>query len=72
MTLEQLKSERPATISVQEAAAIMEVTPRFLQVALQQERFPFGTGVKMEQWAFYINTVRFILYMEGADLKLSK
>lgn len=68
MTLKELEEKRPSTITVQEAAEIMGVTPRFLQLALQQGRFPFGVGVEMGRWTFYINTHRFILYMEGADL----
>jgi hypothetical protein len=46
----------------------MEVSPQFLRAALMQDRFPFGTGVKMSQNEFYINTARFVLYMEGSDL----
>ena len=68
MTLNDLKRDKPLTITIKEAAEIMGVTPRFLQMALQQQRFPFGTGVEMDRWTFYINTHRFILYMEGADL----
>jgi len=66
--LNELKRERPLTITVKDAAEIMGVNPRFLQMALQQGRFPFGVGVEMGRWTFYINTHRFILYMEGADL----
>ncbi len=67
MTLQELlqSNPRPVKITVQTAAAIMGVTPRFLQVGLQQKRFPFGVGVEMEQWAYYINTERFIKYMKG-------
>lgn len=65
MTIDQLEKEKPATLTVQEAAAIMEVTPRFLQLALQQNKFPFGIGVEMDRWAYYINTERFLLYMKG-------
>lgn len=72
MSLDKLKSEKPLTITVQDASVIMGVTPRFLQVALQQGRFPFGTGVEMDRWAYYINTERFLLYMCGSDLSLSK
>lgn len=68
MTLKELDEKRPFTITVQQAAEIMDVTPRFLQLALQQGRFPFGTGVEMERWAFYINAERFLLYMKGVDL----
>jgi hypothetical protein len=72
MTLQELEQKRPYTITVQEAAEIMDITPRFLQLALQQNRFPFGAGVEMERWAFYINTERFLLYMKGSDLGGSK
>jgi hypothetical protein len=68
MTLQELAEKHPYTITVQEAAEIMDVTPRFLQLALQQSRFPFGTGVEMGRWTFYINTERFLLYMKGVDL----
>lgn len=68
MTFEELKYERPSTITVQ-TASIMGVSPQFLRYALLQGRFPFGVGVQITQNEFYINTVRFILYMEGADLK---
>lgn len=69
MTLEQLKQERPPKVTVQDAAEIMGVTPRFLQMGLQYERFPFGTAVKFKRWSYYINTERFIQYMEGEDMK---
>ena len=52
-------------LTVQQAAAIMKVTPRFLQIALQQERLPFGTAVKMKEWSYYINADRFYQYMKG-------
>jgi hypothetical protein len=68
MTLKELEEKRPFTISVQQAAEIMDITPRFLQLALQQGRFPFGVGVEMGRWTFYINTERFLLYMKGSDL----
>lgn len=68
MTLSELEHKRPYTITVQEAAEIMCVTPRFLQMALQQGRFPFGAGVEMERWSYYINTERFLLYMNGSDI----
>lgn len=68
MTLEQLKQERPPKVTVQDAAEIMGVTPRFLQMGLQYERFPFGTAVKFKRWSYYINTERFIQYMEGKDM----
>jgi hypothetical protein len=65
MTLEQLEKERPTTITVKEAADIMNVSPQFLRIALLEGRFPFGVGVKMTQNEFYINTYRFIKYMKA-------
>jgi len=70
MTLQELIETKPRPIKVRiaDAADIMGVTPRFLQMGLQQGRFPFGVGVEMDQWAYYINTERFIKYMTGEKL----
>jgi hypothetical protein len=65
MTLEQLEKEKPEKITVDQAAAIMGVTPQFLRIALQHNKFPFGTAVKFKRWSYYINTERFIKYMKG-------
>ncbi len=64
-TLEELDAAKPLNISVPNAAKLMGVTPVFLQCALRDNKFPFGTGVKMEQWAYYVNTKRFLDYMKG-------
>ena len=71
MTLDELISAnpRPVKISVQDASAIMGVTPRFLQMGLQQGRFPFGVGVEMSAWAYYINTERFLAYVQARDMR---
>ena len=58
-----MEIEKQEKLSVQEAAKIMGVTPRFLQLAMQQGRFDFGVAVKMEKWSFYINAERFKEYM---------
>lgn len=71
--LELQKSEPPISgpsipkMTIQDASVIMGVTPRFLQMALQQDKFPFGIGVKMEKWSYYINTKRFYEYMRLED-----
>ncbi|MDD4200665.1 MAG: hypothetical protein PHS19_04670 [Eubacteriales bacterium] len=70
--LQRIKNNNSLTVSVPEAAEIMGVTPQLLRAALLQDKFPFGVGVKMVQNEFYINTFRFVLYMEGADLRLNK
>lgn len=69
LTLQALIRSRPVKITVKEAAKIMGVTPRYIQYGLQQERLPFGTAVKMEgRWSYYINTERFIKYMNAGDM----
>ena len=68
MNLDELKSRHPLTVPVNEAALIMGVSAQFLRMALLQEKFSFGVGVKMGQNEFYINTERFLLYMKGSDL----
>jgi len=70
MTLQEIKEKYPITIPVPVAAEVMGVTPQFLRLALLEGKFPFGVGVKMKQNEFYINTRRFLLYMEGTDLCL--
>jgi len=67
VTLDEIEISRPAKLTIQEAASIMKVTPGFLQMALQQQRFDFGVGVEMGNWEYYINTERFIRYMKGIN-----
>jgi hypothetical protein len=62
-----------AKITVKEAAQVMGVNPRFLQVGLQLQRFPFGTAVKgQKRWSYYINANRFNAYMEARDMQANK
>lgn len=67
MTLQDLlnTNPRPVKLTVKQAAAIMDVTPRLLQMGLQQGRFPFGVGVEMSTWTYYVSTERFIRWMTG-------
>jgi hypothetical protein len=70
VTLEQLENENQNKTTVQQASSIMGVTPRFLQMGLQHEKFPFGAAIKFDKrWSYYINTERFVQYMKGRDLK---
>lgn len=55
------------TLTVKEAAEKLGTTPRFLQLALQQGRFPFGTAVKFKRWSYYINAERLQAYLEARD-----
>lgn len=58
--------QTPKKLTVPEAAAIMDVDPQFLRIALRQGRFSeFGTAVKMRRWVYYINTERFYRYLNG-------
>lgn len=66
MTLQDVEKEKPNKLTVQQASKIMGVTPRFLHIALQNERFPFGAAIFMDKrWSYYINTERFLKYMKG-------
>ena len=63
---EQVRSSDEAVkLTIRDAARMMGVTPRYLQMGLQQNRFPFGTAVKFNRWSYYINAQRFVLWMEG-------
>lgn len=43
-------------ISVKEAAEILGVSQQFVRVALQRERLPIGTAVKMSsRWTYHIS-----------------
>lgn len=63
MTPNEQRIKQFPKLSIQDAAAMMGVTPRFLQMALQQDKFPFGVGVRMGKWTYYINANRFYEYM---------
>jgi phage antirepressor YoqD-like protein len=65
MDISDMKQKYPLTIPINEAAKVMGISAQFLRAALLQDKFPFGVGVKMGQNEFYINTTRFIRYMEG-------
>lgn len=68
MTLQELEQWKPNKLSVKDAAGIMEVSETFLCKALVQGKFPFGIGIDLDQSEYYINTIRFMLYMHGTDL----
>lgn len=57
-------------LTVKEVADAMGVTRRYVQYGLQQQRFSFGTAVKMDKrWSYYINAERFWAYMQALDIK---
>ncbi len=65
LTIQDIEKNCPPKLTVQEAAEMMRVTPRFLQLALQQNKFDFGIAVEGDRWVYYINTERFIKYMKA-------
>lgn len=54
---------------VSEAAKKLGMNTQTLRLALQQERFNFGTAVKTSKnrWTYYINPTRLEKYLEGSD-----
>lgn len=55
-------------IKVNEAAAIMEVSPQFVRIGMQQGLLPIGTALKMSnQWTYYINEKKLEEYT-GVDV----
>jgi len=54
-------------LTVTDAAKAMGITPMCLRLGLRQQRFPFGTAVKMKRWTYYINAERFKRYMQGGE-----
>ena len=69
LTIEDIIKKYPIRIPVREAGEILGISPRFLQAGLKQKCFDFGTAVKLKEWAYYINTKRFINYIEARDGK---
>jgi len=68
MDIDQLKREMPKTVKVVDAAEMMGLSPTTLREALTQGLFSFGVAIQMKQVEGYINTNRFIAYMEAQDL----
>lgn len=60
--------ERPS-LTINQAANIMGVSPQFLRVALQQNKFPFGVAVKMKRWAYFIDPNKFNDYLQDRKLR---
>jgi len=68
MDIETLKKEMPKTVSVIDAAEILGTTQMIVRQGLKQGLFPFGIAVQLNQLESYINTRRFIAYIEAQDL----
>lgn len=55
---------------VEEAAKKLKMSTQTLRVALQQNKFPFGTAIKTTEnrWTYYINDARLERYLIGDDV----
>ena len=68
LQLSELKPfEESARVGVGEAARILECSPLFLRVALQQGLFPFGKCLKLggRRYSYYINRQALLKYVRG-------
>lgn len=65
MNIEELEREMPIKTKVEDAAEMMGITPPLLREMLLQDKFPFGTAIKLNQSYSYINTRRFLKYMKA-------
>ena len=55
-------------ITTAEAAAILNVSPQFVRIGLQQEKLPIGTAVKMSgRWTYHISA-RLLEDYSGKDV----
>lgn len=51
-----------------QAAKLLGVTPQFLRVALQQNKFEFGVAIKQSsRWTYYINESMLMNYIGGKE-----
>lgn len=55
---------------VSDAANRLGMTTQTLRLALQQNRFSFGTAIKTSEnrWTYYINRTRLERYLNGEDI----
>lgn len=59
-----------ARLTVEQAATRMKIPQQALRMGLRAGRFPFGTAWPNPggRWSYYINAVRFDVYMDGGDM----
>lgn len=56
-------------ITTAEAAAIINTSPQFVRVAMQQEKLPIGTAIKMSTvWTYNISE-KLLAEYSGKDVK---
>lgn len=52
-------------VPIREAAERLDIPEQGLRLALQQDRFSFGTAIQGKRWRYYINRERFEKYLLG-------
>ena len=61
-----LFQDYPKNVPVKVAAELMGVSPQFVRIGLQQNRFPFGAAVKLStQWSYHIAPIALESYFNG-------
>lgn len=56
-------------VNVREAAKILNVSPQFVRIGLQQQRLPIGTAVKMStRWTYHISEKMLYEYIKKGEL----
>jgi len=60
------------SVSVKQAAIAMGKSEQFVRVGLRNNRFPFGTAVKLSsQWTYYISPKLFYDYVGYKEISKS-
>lgn len=63
------KAVEVGRILTAEAAAILNVSPQFVRIAMQREKLPIGTAVKMSSiWTYHISE-KLLSEYSGKDVK---
>lgn len=58
-------------VSVSDAAKALGKSKQFVAIGLQQGRFPWGWAVKLDEWSYFISSVKFSEYT-GINVNNSK
>lgn len=70
--MDEINNKEIDQISVKLASKLMGKSEQFLRVGLRNDRFPFGTAVKLSsQWTYYISPKLFFDYI-GYDKKIKR
>lgn len=60
------------SVTVKRAAMLMGKSEQFVRVGLRNNRFPFGTAVKLSsQWSYYISPKLFYKYIGYTEIPRS-